>query len=322
MAHITPFASSSMILEKTTCCVCQQSEIEPVGAGRDYEYDCCDAEFSVWRCRECGMVFINPRPSIEAFELIYPPDYHAYNFSDAEFGIVHRVRANLEAARLLRYCRGVAPNARILDVGCGDGFHLSLLRKFGRPGWRLEGADLERRAVEAARTRGLQAHHGALESLDLQEETYDLVYSIMTIEHVPDPLSFLQSILRVLKPGGRLVLVTDSTNTVDFAIFKQRYWGGYHFPRHFYLFNRSSLARVAQEAGFSVGRITTIVSPVNWVYSIHNYLVDHNAPSWLVEQFTLRSPISLGLFTMLDIGLRGFGREALLNAYLNKPVEE
>jgi len=266
------------------------------------------------------VVFISPRPAAAAFGQIYPADYHAFNFSEEEFGIVHAVRSRLEANRLLKYCHGLPPNGRVLDVGCGDGFHLRLLRDHGEPGWLLEGADLDERAVRAVRASGLDAYHGTIESLELREATYDLVYSIMTIEHVPHPDRFLRAIYRVLKPGGRLVLVTDSTDTVDFKLFQKSYWGGYHFPRHFYLFNRSSLARLASSAGFQVRRMNTLVSPVNWVYSIHNYLVDRNAPKRVIEQFTLRSPVSLGVFTALDIVLRGLGRGALLNAYLQKPL--
>lgn len=232
---------------------------------------------------------------------------------------MHTIRAKLEVNRLLRYCRGVPANGKILDVGCGDGFHLRLLRDFGEPGWTLEGVDLDERSVGAVRALGLQAHHGDVESLRLGANRYDLVFSIMTIEHVSHPDRFMRALHRILKPGGKLVLVTDSTETIDFKLFYSKYWGGYHFPRHFYLFNRLSLAQLASNSGFQVKRISRMVSPVNWVYSIHNYLVDHNAPRWLVNRFTLLSPVSLGAFTTLDIILRGLGSGALLNAHLRKP---
>jgi hypothetical protein len=58
---------------------------------------------------------------------------------------------------------------------------------------------------------------------------------------------------------------------------------------------------------------------VNWVYSIHNFLVGRRAPRWLVNRFTLKSPVSLGVFTVIDMVLHRFGRGALLNAYVTKP---
>ena len=94
--------------------------------------------------------------------------------------------------------------------------------------------------------------------------------------------------------------------------------GGYHFPRHWNLFNRRALTELAEKSGFAVKEMTTIVSPVNWVYSIHNALVDANAPKFLINQFTLKSTVSLGVFTILDMILQKLGRGALLRAILTK----
>ena len=87
------------------------------------------------------------------------------------------------------------------------------------------------------------------------------------------------------------MIVTDNTDSVDFGWFKRAYWGGYHFPRHWNLFNSSALTRLGHKEGFEVTALRTIVSPVNWVYSIHNFLVDKRAPGWLVKRFTLKSPV-------------------------------
>lgn len=301
------------------CCVCDTDHADKIGGGNDYEYHTCPDWFDVYQCRECGNVYLNPRPDVSEFARIYPPTYHALDFSAEQFSLVHRIRSRLEAGRLLRYCDGVPDNARILDVGCGDGFHLKLLQQYGRPGWTLEGVDLDGRAVAIARKSGLMIHQGSIEELPLEANQYDLVYTIMTIEHVARPDVMCAAISRILKPGGRMVVVTDSTNSIDFGWFRRTYWGGYHFPRHWNLFNPRSLARLAEKSGLEVASLRTIVSPVNWVYSIHNYLVDKRAPGWLIRRFTLKSPVSLAVFTLLDMLLQKLGRGALLNAYFTKP---
>jgi SAM-dependent methyltransferase len=302
------------------CCVCGSTDAVEVGAGRDYEYATSPDRFHARRCRGCGLVYLNPRPDASELSRIYPPHYHALDFSEKQYGLVHRVRSRLEARRLLRYCSGLPADARILDVGCGDGFHLDLLAKHGPASWSLEGVDLDGRAVEAARRRGRTVHQGSVEELGLEREAYDLATMIQTIEHVARPDAVLRAIRDLLKPGGRLVIVTDNTDSLDFQWFRSGVWGGYHFPRHWNLFDRRSLARLARETGFEVARIGTIVSPVNWVYSIHNQLVAWDAPRWLVDRFTLRAPVSLAAFTMLDGMLQILGRGALLNAVLVKPA--
>jgi SAM-dependent methyltransferase len=171
-----------------------------------------------------------------------------------------------------------------------------------------------------AEKSGLVIHHGSVETLDLPEDAYDLAFMIQTIEHVEKPDAILSAVRRLLKPGGRLVIVTDNTASLDFKFFKGSYWGGYHFPRHWNLFDRNSLAKLAAKTGFEVADLATQVSPVNWVYSIHNWLVDWKKPRWLIDQFTLKSTVSLSAFTVLDIVLQKLGKGALLRAILRKPL--
>ena len=302
------------------CCVCGSSDATTIGSGEDYEYHTSTDTFLAMQCNSCKLVYLNPRPSTTEFETIYPPTYHAFDFSKKKYGFVFKVRSRLEAKRSLSRCRNLADRARILDVGCGDGFHLSLLREYGKKTWNLEGIDLDKRAIKAAEDAGLTVHLGSVEEIDLPEENYDLVFMVQTIEHVEKPDAVVKAIYRLLKKGGRLVIVTDNTGSLDFKLFKNHHWGGYHFPRHWNLFNRHSLTKLAENTGFEIEDLTTIVSPVNWVYSIHNSLVDKQKPAWLVNQFTLKSTLSLAVFTALDFVLQKFGKGALLQATLYKPL--
>jgi SAM-dependent methyltransferase len=209
-------------------------------------------------------------------------------------------------------------DARILDVGCGDGFHLKLLQKFGNKSWTLEGIDIDKKATAKAKESGLNVYEGTVENANLPAGSYDLIIMIMTIEHVERPDNVLKSAYQLLKKGGRVVLVTDNTGSFDFRFFKNSHWGGYHFPRHWNLFNHRSLLQLATAQGFVENEIKTIISPVNWVYSIHNKLVDKGYPKWLSNCFTLKSTISLTVFTAFDFILQLFGRGALLQATLKK----
>jgi SAM-dependent methyltransferase len=274
------------------------------------------------RCRQCGLVYLNPRPSHDELDRIYPPNYHAFEFTAENYGLAHRVRSRLEARRVLSYSRRLPDDARILDIGCGDGFHMRLLREYGKPTWRLEGVDTSDRAVMAARDSGLQVHLGTVEQAHLPESAYDLVLLIATIEHVGNPLGVMRAAVRLLRPGGWAVVITDNTATLDFRLFGGRHWGGYHFPRHWNLFDKRSLGTLAEQAGLEVVELGTVLSPVNWVYSIRNRLVDGRAPSWLVNRFSLKSPVSLGLFTMFDGMFQLFGRGALLKLIARKPLHD
>jgi len=306
-------------LIRVQCCICESDNAEPVGIGKDFEYNTTPDTFLAMRCKSCGLVYLNPRPDISAFGKIYPANYHAYDFSEKEFGIVYKIRSFLEAKRLLSCCKALPEDARILDVGCGDGFHLNLLRQFGKKSWTLEGVDIDKRAIAMAEKSGLKVYRGDIESIGLDQNAYDLAFMIQTIEHLEKPDKVLRGIYELLKPGGKLVIVTDNTDALDFRFFKRSYWGGYHFPRHWNLFNRKSLTKIAQKTDFEVTDLETQYSPVNWVYTVHNWLVDKKGPYWLINQFTLKSPLSLSLFTVLDMVLQKFRKGALLRAIFRKP---
>lgn len=315
-----PPAAPALRLVPTTCAVCGADDSDPIAVGEDFEYRTTPDSFLAVRCRRCGLVYLDPRPAESEHAVIYPDDYHAYDFSEDRFGLVYKVRRRLEARRLLKVARGLPRDARILDVGCGDGFHLGLLAEFGPTSWRVEGLDPDPRAAARGEEVGLTIHTGVVQDVDLPEASYDLALLIMTIEHVADPAAVLTGVRRLLKPGGRLLIITDNTGSPDFGLFKRRHWGGYHFPRHLNLFDQPSLRQLAGRTGWEVAELGTMTSPVNWVYSIRNTLDDWGAPRGLVGQFSLETAPSLSLFTAFDTVLTATGRGALLRAVLARPT--
>lgn len=318
-APTRPGRESPLALVPARCCICGHDDADPVAVGEDFEYRTSPDTFLAVRCRDCGLIYLNPRPAVAELPRIYPPEYHAFDFSAERYGFVFRVRRRLEARRLLGLARGLPSDARILDVGCGDGFHLRLLRDFGAAGWSLEGVDASERAVAAARAAGLRVHLGTIQDVMLSPASYDLALLIATIEHVDDPAEVLAAVRDVLRPGGRVVVVTDNAGSLDFRLAGARHWGGYHFPRHWNLFDRRTLSLLAERSGLRVERMETVVSPVNWVYSIRNALVDYGAPPWLVERFSLRAPAALAAFTVFDTIHQLAGAGALLRAVLVRP---
>ena len=147
---------------------------------------------------------------------------------------------------------------RLLDVGCGDGEALDILRLVG---WDVVGVELDEKAVASARARGLDVRQGQLDEAGFAEYTFDVVTSSHVIEHVHDPLEFLKQQWRVLKPGGCLIAVTPNADGP-----MHRKWEGIWFnldpPRHLTIFTRSALQRLASAVGFSQVEIVTTARAV------------------------------------------------------------
>jgi SAM-dependent methyltransferase len=98
--------------------------------------------------------------------------------------------------------------AHILEVGCGTGHNLAMLKQFGR----LEASELDRCARAVANKRlPRRVKEAKLPDLSMFERNgYDLIALLDVLEHVPDDLGSLRAIHRRLKPGGALLLTVPA----------------------------------------------------------------------------------------------------------------
>src|SRR3984893_2812362 len=136
--------------------------------------------------------------------------------SDAEFGSREYFDAieeyRYEESPWMRQAIGFDGYAgkSLLEVGFGTGTDLL---QFARGGARVTGVDLTPRSIEIARRRfevyGLAGEfgHGGAESLSFPDLSFDVVYSFGVLHHTPDTESAVREIHRVLRPGGRAIVM-------------------------------------------------------------------------------------------------------------------
>jgi len=106
------------------------------------------------------------------------------------------------AALVMRHSR---PGDFVLDAGCGMGDLLS--RVTGR---HLHGCDMARPYLEVARERGIEAVYGELERMPYPADHFDVVTATDVLEHVIDLNAVVAELLRVLRPGGVLIVRVPS----------------------------------------------------------------------------------------------------------------
>jgi SAM-dependent methyltransferase len=104
---------------------------------------------------------------------------------------------------------------------------------------------------------------------------------LQLIEHVEDPVAIARRVFELLRPGGIFVVETPNLAGFDYQIFRGRWWGHYHFPRHWNLFSRDSLERMLRGAGFAIERSEALISTSAWTISLGNYFLDRGYPRWL-----------------------------------------
>lgn len=279
-------------MEDVACILCGSSVSAPLLRARDRlappPGTAADRpfEFTVVRCRSCGLSYTDPRPTADELRAYYPEDYWgrgagepteagakehggdapAVASAEARDGVgaprrpvllerfenLYRRRQQREVVRWLGRLR--PRRGRLLDVGAGRGDLLAALRD---DGWRVKGVEPSAAAAETARRRfGLDVVAGTLDDAGLgddgEEALFDAVVFAGVVEHLPDPLATLRRARALLAPGAVLaVLFLPRLDSPQARLFGSR-WLALDLPRHLYHFDDASWQRLMGEAGLEV----------------------------------------------------------------------
>lgn len=141
-------------------------------------------------------------------------------------GVPHlgfRMRARI----LLKEARRSRADARMLDAGCGYGLYAMSL---GESGYTVDAIDIDEKRIEELRRmfdeyprlkKTITLHAGSLTALPFADSTYDTIVCSEVIEHIPDDLSAVREIGRVMKPGGKLILTVPYDSAFNKRVYKR-----------------------------------------------------------------------------------------------------
>lgn len=215
-------------------------------AARDTELILRKDGFNIVRCRGCGLGYVNPRLTAQAAAEQYDAGYYAGG-SYADYAAERAGYEKTFEYRLAKIERALRGRGRILDVGCAYGFFLAAAK---RRGWEAHGIDVAAAAVRYAATElGLNAHTATLAGAPFADGAFDAVVMNDTFEHVSDPLCELREVLRLLRPGGVVSLVTQDSRGVAVRLLGRR-WAQWKPREHLYYYTRPTLQALLEKAGF------------------------------------------------------------------------
>ncbi len=198
-------------------------------------------------CRACGLVWTNPRPAAEAIDRYYEAEYRP-DYTGTAAPAPRKLLRGLLGARDRRDALTplLPPGASVLDVGCGAGELVFLLRRAGLAAAGIEpGGEY---AGFARRVLGVPVQTASVGSAVVRPASLDAVTMYHCLEHVADPKLVLARAGTWLRTDGLLVVeVPNVDSTVQAPAHR------YHYA-HLYHFSGATLGALGEAAGLGLVR--------------------------------------------------------------------
>lgn len=241
--------------EQIVCRVCDSADLAPRYVVRGQP---------MATCRNCGLVQLARHPSQEELAEIYGANY----FPETKYALDPAARKEQQRRIDWLLRAGIAPRARVLDLGCATGdFMMSAREHFD-----MWGLDYSTAAIAVARKRmpeqADRLQSGAISTLDVPDGHFDAIAMWDVIEHLDLPQDALRAALPKLKPGGLIFLSSPNIGTAIAAILGPR-WAFMTPPEHIALYSHATLRRLAERMGLKETRWMTRGKWINLAFLIY-----------------------------------------------------
>lgn len=290
-------------------------------------------EFNILFCEGCGLGKTSPFLDESALRSLYSSTYREEDATRFPTPLESIIKVVREGRR--RRVERFSARGRILDVGCGRGDFLLMMRERG---WECCGLELDNRVSQKSKN-GVDLKSGSLSDVRFPDAYFEAVTFWHVFEHVKDPQWTLRECARVLKPGGLLVLAVPNMRSLQSRAAGS---GWFHLdpPFHLYHYSAENMKKLLEKSGFEVLRVRHFsfeYNPYGFIQSIYNKIglrtnllydfLRSRAPKGIGTKAALAFTIaSLPLVAALSIGLSfteaAFRAGGTIEVYARKKAEQ
>ncbi len=220
----------------------------------DRLYRTTEKHFLIVECKACRLIRLEPRPTAEELAQYYPQSYWYSSKQSVDGKLEQMYRRFVLRDHVNFVSKAIHDSGEkglVLDVGCGGGLFLNMMREQGFP---VMGLDNSRQAAKLAwKQNGVAVVCGDLSHSPVVNESCAAVTMFHVLEHLLDPVAYLHSARALLRPNGRLIVQTPNASSWQFLMFGE-HWNGVDVPRHLINYRQKDLENVLEYAGFEIVR--------------------------------------------------------------------
>jgi SAM-dependent methyltransferase len=235
--------------------------------GEDRNND--SSKYSVFFCERCAIGVTLPAPSADDLNLLYGSESYR-TASGVRFSkLIERLIFFFRLGRRRRIEHFIR-TGRILDIGCGRGLFLALMRTGG---WEAVGSEFNKETASyASEAYGLEVKSGAPSEWGFLDASFDVITIHHALEHVPDPWEMISVCRQLLKKNGLLIIAVPNLSSLQAAVGKEA-WFHLDVPYHLYHFSEAGLVGLLRKQSFSIAGIRRFdleQGPFGWLQTLLN----------------------------------------------------
>jgi 2-polyprenyl-3-methyl-5-hydroxy-6-metoxy-1,4-benzoquinol methylase len=251
------------------CPLCNNNNTILWSIAKDYEYASTNDEYKYYYCKNCITIFIFPIPENELHK-IYPSNY--YSFQSGKKNWAFSIKEWLDKKLFKKILRQIKNDSiNVLDIGGGTGWLCDLVKTIDDRMAITQIVDIDSNAKKIAEEKGHRYFKGRIEDFTSIEK-FDLVFLLNLLEHLAKPVDVLQRIEKALNPGGIVLIKTPNILSLDANIFRKKYWGGLHCPRHWIIFSENSFRKLLAATNLKIIDLYYTQGGPFWAFSIIAWL--------------------------------------------------
>lgn len=225
------------------------------------------------RCRECGLVYSNPYFSPDEIQRLY-----------REAGYIQEPQLQNMArdyyAELVKSLPSLSKDARILEVGCGNGFFLKLLHDQGYR--NITGVEPGEEAVRDAPDdiRHL-IRNEFFDPSRFEPASFDLICCFQVFDHVLDPNHVVGAFAGLLRPGGHVFAINHNIRSLSARLLGER--SPMYDVEHVYLFDPRTITLLFRKHGFDAVESHGISNAYELSYFLKMLPLAAGVKQWLLR---------------------------------------